>query len=88
MSIAPIQTSVIEKSGKPTREWSLFFVNIAKSLTGGGPFKLASYTVATLPPAADNAASIIYVSNESGGATVAFSDSTNWRRVQDRAIVT
>jgi hypothetical protein len=45
-----------------------------------------SYTVATLPTAA-NAGGFIYVSNESGGAVPAFSDGTNWRRVTDRAVV-
>lgn len=47
--------------------------------------KLASYTVGTLP--AQETGAIIYVSDESGGAVVAFSDGTNWRRVTDRAIV-
>jgi hypothetical protein len=42
--------------------------------------------VATLPSAAA-AARMIYVSDEAGGATPAFSDGTNWRRVSDRAIV-
>ncbi len=46
-----------------------------------------SYTVATLPSAA-NAGEEIYVSNESGGAVLAFADGANWRRVTDRAIVT
>jgi hypothetical protein len=46
---------------------------------------LRSYTVATLPSAA-TAAEMIYVSNEVGGAVPCFSDGTNWRRVQDRAI--
>lgn len=45
-----------------------------------------SYTVSTLP-AAGTAGGQIYVSNESGGAVLAFSDATNWRRVTDRAIV-
>ena len=45
-----------------------------------------SYTVSTLP-AAGTAGGQIYVSNESGGAVLAFSDGTNWRRVTDRAIV-
>lgn len=49
------------------------------------PAKLASYTVATLP--AQETGAIIYVSDESGGAVVAFSDGTNWRRVTDRAVV-
>jgi hypothetical protein len=46
-----------------------------------------TYTVTTLPPA-NPAAQIIFVSNESGGAVLAFSDGTNWRRCTDRAIVT
>ncbi|NKE43907.1 hypothetical protein HB662_03900 [Roseomonas frigidaquae] len=44
------------------------------------------YTVATVPtpnPGGQTA----YVNNESGGAVLAFSDGTNWRRVTDRAIV-
>lgn len=52
-----------------------------------GPLNLAQYLVADVPPAADFTAGIIYVSNETGGATVAFSDGTNWRRVQDRVVV-
>jgi hypothetical protein len=45
-----------------------------------------SYLVSALPSAA-TAGGLIYVSDETGGATMAFSDGTNWRRVQDRAIV-
>lgn len=51
------------------------------------PLKQASYVVAALPDATLWVGSMIYVSDESGGATMAFSDGTNWRRVQDRAIV-
>ena len=46
-----------------------------------------TYTVAGLPSAATYPRGVVYVSNEVGGATLAFSDSTNWRRVQDRAVV-
>lgn len=50
--------------------------------------KVGSYTVAGVPSAATaGAGAIIYVSNESGGAQLAFSDATNWRRVVDRAII-
>ena len=50
--------------------------------------KLPSFTVAGVPSASTyGAGSLIYVSNESGGACVAFSDGTNWRRVTDRAVV-
>jgi hypothetical protein len=48
---------------------------------------MPSYTVATLP-VATTAGRLIYVSDESGGAVVAFSDGTNWRRLTDRAVVT
>ncbi len=53
-----------------------------------GPIRPKTYTVATLPSAPDNGAgSVIYVSDEMGGAVLAFSDGTDWRRVTDRAIV-
>lgn len=50
------------------------------------PLPLKSYAVADLPTASDWEGAIVYVSDETGGATVAFSDGTNWRRVQDRAV--
>ncbi len=46
-----------------------------------------SYTVSTAPDASTNTGIQIYVSDDVGGATLAFSDGTNWRRVQDRAII-
>jgi hypothetical protein len=53
-----------------------------------GPVRVQSYTVAGVPSAsASGAGAMIYVSNESGGAVIAFSDGTNWRRVTDRAII-
>jgi hypothetical protein len=51
------------------------------------PLVLPTYTVVTLPSAALWTRGLVYVSNETGGATLAFSDGSNWRRVQDRAIV-
>ncbi len=50
------------------------------------PLRLPSYTVAGLP-SPSTAGQMVYVSNESGGAVVAFADGTNWRRVTDRAVV-
>ena len=57
-----------------------------------GPFQLPGYAVANVPPAnvwgdGTDFTSLIMVSNETGGLTLAFSDGTNWRRVQDRAII-
>lgn len=46
-----------------------------------------SYTVLTVPSAVTYARGVIFVSNEAGGATLAFSDGTNWRRVQDRNVI-
>ena len=50
-------------------------------------FQPPTYTVATLPAAATYPRGVIYVSDEAGGAVLAFSNSTNWLRVTDRAIV-
>lgn len=48
----------------------------------------ASFTVATAPSAsALGDGATIYVSNESGGAVLAFSDGVAWRRVTDRAVI-
>lgn len=51
------------------------------------PLPLFQSTVANLPDPELWTAGILYVSNESGGAVLAFSDGTDWRRVTDRAIV-
>ena len=48
---------------------------------------LPSYTVSTVPTASASTAQIIFVSDETGGATLAYSDGTNWRRLQDLAII-
>ena len=48
---------------------------------------LPSYTVAAVPTASASTSQVIFVSNETGGATLAFSDGTNWRRLQDLAII-
>lgn len=52
----------------------------------GGIVYFKTYIVEELP-SATTAGGMIYISNESGGAVMAFSDGTNWRRVTDRAIV-
>lgn len=53
-----------------------------------GPVKVKSYVKTALPSAATSGAgAMIYVSNEAGGAVIAFSDGASWRRVTDRAVV-
>ncbi|CAB4155331.1 Bacteriophage P22 tailspike, N-terminal [uncultured Caudovirales phage] len=60
---------------------------VVNKLVAVQPPQIPSYTVATLPSASP-ASRMAFVSNESGGAVLAFSDGANWRRVTDRAIVT
>lgn len=57
------------------------------NLTSSAVVRTGSYTVATVPSASANPGGLIYVSNESGGGTTAFSDGTSWRRIHDRAII-
>jgi len=70
------------KLGNGTNQWSnlTYFDNIK-------PNNNKTYTVGTLPSVGVWLGSTIYVSDETGGGTIAFSDGTNWRRVQDRAII-
>lgn len=52
--------------------------------------KVGSYTVsgaATLGASSAGAGAIIFVTDETGGAVLAFSDGTDWRRVTDRAVI-
>lgn len=77
-----------------SREWLDWF-NSVRNRLGEGPFKLQSYSVSSLPSAAQYGSivtgkefsSMIFVYDETGGPTLAFSDGTDWRRVQDRSIV-
>lgn len=76
------------------RVWLDWF-NLMYERVGEGPFLLRGYSVSNLPSASswgntssDNPfSSLIFVYDETGGATLAFSDGTDWRRLQDRAIV-
>ena len=59
---------------------------LALTLSEHGYPQTTSYTVATLPNVGGGGG-IIFVSDETGGATLAFSDGTNWRRATDLTIV-
>lgn len=49
---------------------------------------LPQFTVSGVTAAStSNKGQIVYISDETGGATLAFSDGTNWRRLQDRAVI-
>lgn len=60
--------------------------NLVRAQTVG--LHLPIHTVAALPSALNGAPALIYVRNASGGGVVCFSDGTNWRRIDTRAIVT
>jgi hypothetical protein len=56
------------------------------SFRQGQILQVASFTVANLPdPVVPGR--VIYVSDESGGAVLAFADGSNWRRATDRVVV-
>lgn len=74
----------IIEEGKATPRLQAYFDAVTLDLN---EHKLPGYTVLTVPDATKSERAMIYVSDETGGATIAFSDGTNWRRVQDRAII-
>ena len=55
--------------------------------TSGGPVEFPRYAVLSVPDASAYIGHMIYVTNETGGTVMAFSDGTNWRRVTDRAVI-
>ena len=73
----------------PSAEYNLFFDNINFSLNQllGDSLKLTTYTLATVPDVVANLGGLIFVSDEVGGPTPAWSDGTDWRRFSDGAVV-
>ena len=79
----------------PPNELNQTWANELFERVGEGPLLIQGYDVANLPTATDwgNSgttnpfSSLIFIRDETGGAVIAFSDGTNWRRVTDRAIV-
>ncbi len=79
----------LTEDGKANRRFQEYLDDIEGGLNAnllGAQVTLTSYTVATLP-AVVSAPGMIFVSDETGGAVMAFSDGTNWLRCTDRAIV-
>jgi len=84
----PLQQVLLGSSGVLSTLWMKWFDLLVRQANDPvvNSLQLKSYTVSTLP-SASVAGMMIYVSNETGGAVLAFSDGTNWRRCSDRAIV-
>jgi hypothetical protein len=69
-------------------EWDAFFsalINAVNAVSQAGLVNHKAYTVATVPSASDNPGRSIYVTDEAGGPTLAFSNGTNWLRYSDGA---
>lgn len=66
----------------PVRSTNGFIGDVTGNMTGAmtatAPVKYRSYTVASLPSAAANVGTQIYVSNTAGGGSMAFSNGTDW----------
>lgn len=80
-----MRTLLQELASHASRINNSFPIDGTEPLTG--PVVLAAYLKAALPSAVTWINGVIIVSDEIGGRTMAFSDGTNWRRVQDRNIV-
>ena len=87
LNSAPMGDPIVDKNGVLTSTWHQFMNRLVKTLNLSRPWELPAYQVSSVPPASENEGCALYVSNETGGKTIAFSDGVNWRRVQDRAII-
>ena len=83
----PMSTSIVNENGNTSTQWALWFDSLFRQLNLLQPTELPSYSASSLPIASRFEGCLIYVPDESGGKTIAFSDGTDWRRVQDRNIV-
>jgi hypothetical protein len=73
---------------KTSADGSNFATGLTLVSAAHGVPRLPSFTVNSLPDAATaGAGALAYISSESGGAVLAFSDGAEWRRVTDRAVV-
>ena len=84
---APIQNQIVTGEGHLAPIWVQWFFKVSNIVFGQEPSPVPIYGVSGVPSATEYAAHMIYVSDESGGATLAFSDGVNWRRTSDRAII-
>lgn len=76
---------LVNKQGQASPAFQLYLDDLTL-LVNADRIALNNYTVATVP-AASSGYGLIMVTDETGGATPAFSDLTNWRRTSDRAVI-
>jgi hypothetical protein len=73
---------------KVSPDGASFHTGLSLVAAANGVPRVASFTVSGLPSAGTaGAGALALVSDETGGAVLAFSDGTDWRRVTDGAVV-
>jgi hypothetical protein len=90
MGLVTEAVTASEDLGLITDLWSTAFdlgLLIINGLVWPEQFKLPSYVVAGLPSPGIMGL-MAFATNAAGGSIPVFSDGTNWRRVDDRSIVT
>jgi len=75
---------IVNDDGSATSQFQALLESIQQVLNAG---KQNEFTVLTVPDATQCESCLIYVSDEVGGATIAFSDGINWLRAYDRAVI-
>ena len=73
---------------KTSADGSAFATGLTLVAAANGVPRVPGFTVAGLPAASvASAGAIAFITDETGGAVLAFSDGADWRRATDRAIV-
>jgi hypothetical protein len=82
LSAPPAEQAVLD-GPRFTQLWFKWVSRVTSMLGGREPYRMAAYTVATLPDATKCARCVVIVTDETDGQTLAVSDGTSWLRVSD-----
>lgn len=69
------------------QEWRDDNDTVQAVMKGNGVLMFTGVSAISVPMASNNAGGLTYITDEVGGAVLAWSDGTNWRRVTDGAII-
>lgn len=75
----PIKDPPVLNTGLFSVPWIQWLQEAKKLISGGRPFPLQSFTLATIPLAAEFPQCVIYVSDAVGGPIPVYSDGAAWR---------
>lgn len=82
-----VQEPLVLQGGFVSRAWAEFFSGVFRILRNSEPWPFPTFSATGLPDPVNFEGCGIYVRDEAGGPTIAFSDGTSWRRVTDRNVV-